>query len=93
METTQPLVSTRTTRIALGRLAYAAAGTSLLLFALGFLWLRQSAPSDGSAGAYVTSSWTDAGMAITALPGASGPLRDGDRVIAVNGRSLADWLA
>ncbi|HEX6127781.1 MAG TPA: histidine kinase [Candidatus Limnocylindria bacterium] len=91
MQTTQPLTATIATRIETGRWAVTAFAGVALVFATAFLALRLIAPSDGATATYVTSSWADEGMAVTRLPGAGSPLRDGDRVVAIAGHPISSW--
>jgi len=93
MQTAQTLRRTRAIRVEMARLAVPAIAGAMLLAAAAFVGLRLATPSDGTAGAYVTTSWSERGLEVTLLPGAETPLRPGDVVTGVNGRPLADWLS
>jgi signal transduction histidine kinase len=71
-------------------MAAACLAGSMLLVAIAFVSLRVVAPSDGAAGAYVTSSWSAQGLTVTPVrDGAS--LAAGDRVTGVAGLPLGAW--
>jgi two-component system NarL family sensor kinase len=93
MQTAHTLSRTRAIRVEMARLSVLAIAGLVLFAAAAFVALRVVTPSDGVTGAYVTTSWTADGLEVTRLPGASGPLRDGDVVIGVAGRSLGGWLS
>lgn len=93
MQTAQTLTRTHTFRVELARLAVPATAAVVLLAAAAFVALRVAAPTDGTAGAYVTTSWTAQGLEVTELPGASSALRNGDVVTGVEGRPLGEWMA
>jgi signal transduction histidine kinase len=73
------------------------AGLWLLIFvalagSLGFVGWRVFAPSDGALIPFYGDAWTERGVRITQLEDGAGGLRDGDVVIAVEGRSLSALL-
>lgn len=93
MQTAQTLTRTRAIRVELARLAIPITASLVLLAAAAFVGLRIATPTDGTAGAYVTTSWSAEGLEVTELPGAEGALRSGDVVTGVQSRALGDWMA
>ncbi len=93
MQTAQTLSRAHALRMERARVAVPATAAMVLLAAVAFVALRLGAPTDGTAGAYVTTSWSAQGLQVTELPGATSGLRNGDVVTGVAGRSLGDWMS
>ncbi|HET8586384.1 MAG TPA: hypothetical protein VFM74_00770, partial [Candidatus Limnocylindria bacterium] len=74
------------------RLLLLAAVTAMLLVALASVWYRLASTSDGTRAEYVTSSLNRDGLGVNRLRGADTPLADGDRVTAVAGTAIEEWL-
>lgn len=64
----------------------------LMVVAVAATWHRLTAPSDGTRGEYVTSSLGRDGLTVIPIPGATTPLRSGDRVSFIDGTGLEAWL-
>ncbi|MGH2557554.1 MAG: hypothetical protein ACRDJH_00710, partial [Thermomicrobiales bacterium] len=62
-----------------------------LLPAAALVALHLDAPSDGAILGEGQQAWTRDGVIVTVLDERPGGLRDGDLVVAVNGRSLEAW--
>jgi signal transduction histidine kinase len=69
---------------------------ALVIVALGigatFLWLRATLPSEPAVVSSDDWPWTAEGVAVRPI-GGSGPFRDGDVVVAIDGRSLESWAS
>jgi two-component system NarL family sensor kinase len=91
MHTTQSLRAWTATRTDTAALITALAAAAMLAAAAAFVAWRIATPTDGGVGAYVTSSWTSTGLAVSRLPGTHTPLQDGDRVTTIGGQPLAAW--
>ena len=63
-----------------------------LAMAALFLWVRLTTPSDGGRIAFYGDGWTAAGVRIAPIDAPASGLRGGDRIVAVDGRSVDDWL-
>lgn len=63
-----------------------------LVAGLAFLALRLVGVSDGASVAFYAQAWTSDGVEVRMLPGPATGLRDGDEVLSVAGRPLAEWL-
>ena len=73
------------------RTAGVVVGTGLiaLLISIGLTLARVDAPSSGTVIAPVFAS---DGLPVTTIPGVTTPLRDGDVVVAIDGRPIAAWI-
>ena len=91
MQTSQAITASRTMRVDLATLGVAGLATVMLALAAVFLSYRAGVPSDGGAGAYVTTGWGANGLSVTSVRAGS-PLQAGDVVTGVNGVDLATWL-
>ncbi len=60
-----------------------------LAIGLAFLWLRATLPSEPAVVSSDNWPWTAEGVAVR--PIGDGPFRDGDVVVAIDGRSLESW--
>lgn len=65
---------------------------ALLGVAATATWYRIVTPSDGTRADYVTSSLSRAGLGVTPIAGVATPIEAGDRVVAIEGVGLEDWL-
>ncbi len=76
-----------------GRDPFGALTIALAIVALGigtaFLWLRATLPSEPAVISSDDWPWTAEGVAIRSI--GDGPFRDGDVVVAIDGRSLESW--
>ncbi|HSM38822.1 MAG TPA: hypothetical protein VK838_05760, partial [Candidatus Limnocylindrales bacterium] len=93
MQRTQSLSANRAVRVDVARVGLPALAGAMLLAAALFATIRLATPSDGAAGAYVTSSWSASGLTIEPLTGEANGLRSGDLVASVAGRPLSEWLS
>jgi signal transduction histidine kinase len=63
----------------------------VLALAGSLLWLHLTGPSDGTRLPVGARTWQHAGVRVTSLADWPGGLRDGDLVVAVEGKSMAAW--
>ena len=57
-----------------------------------FVWVRVTTPSDGARIAFYGDGWTAEGVRIAPIDVPAAGLQDGDRIVAVDGRSIEVWL-
>jgi signal transduction histidine kinase len=73
-------------------LATWAALVGSLGFAVLFVWLRATTPSDGARVSFYGDGWTSAGVRIAPIDEPAPGLQTGDLVVTVDGTSMEAWL-
>jgi hypothetical protein len=73
------------------RLVTVAVAVIAMISAALLMWSRLTTPTDLTDIDPILAQWSSNGVVVTMRDGAVGELRSGDRVVAVEGRSLRDW--
>ena len=73
------------------RIAVLTVAGAILALAGAFVWLQVTYPSDGARFQPGQQVWKPDGIIVTPLREEPGGLRAGDRVVAVDGRSMESW--
>lgn len=73
------------------RLAISLAATLMVALGVAFVWLHLATPSDGARLNPGQPAWRANGLVVTVLRQQADGLRDGDIVVAVDGKSTESW--